>query len=222
MRTLAFALVVLAVPTLGFAQSQPDAPRQVGISYLNALTGKGDDSARALLLGGVTMDASIVSLENWQIVSEDPVRKETGDLGDAEKKMSQLDAAGRKALAKIVGQGTMGEDLTTVSISKDDAQKLLGPTHARAIAFKKSHPVLAYIARVDHEVYWHPKNPIRPLLKKLGKHGRYTLEVHRYVIETKEGPRQVPRRWPLRVLRIKVGGFDTGWKILPASDWSVD
>jgi hypothetical protein len=221
MKKLAFALVVLAVPTLAFAQ-QSDEPRQVGISYLNALTGKGDDSARALLLGGVTMDASLASLENWRIVSEDPVRKESGDLADAEKKMAQLDAAGRKALAEIVGRGTLGADLTTVSISKDDAQKLLGPTRSRAVAFKKSHPVLAYVARVDHEVYWHPKNPIRPLLQKLGKKGHYSLEVHRYVIETKEGPRQEPRRWPLRVVRLKVGGYDTGWKILPASDWSVD
>ena len=220
MRKLALAAVLLALPSLAFAQS--DEPRQVGIAYLNALTGKGDDSARALLLGGVTMDASLASLENWRIVSEDPVRKETGDLADAEKRMAQLDAAGRKALAAIIGRGTVGADLTTVDISKDDAAKLLGPTRARAIAFKKSHPVLAYIARVDHPVYWHPKNPIRPLLHKLGRHGTYSLEVHRYVIETKEGPNQDPRRWPLRVLRLKVGSFDTGWKILPASDWSVD
>jgi hypothetical protein len=27
------------------------------------------------------------------------------------------------------------------------------------------------------------------------------------------------RLWPLRVLRIKSAKYDSGWKVLPASDW---
>jgi hypothetical protein len=210
------SLLALASPAL----AQTDDPRAAGEAYLKALAGQGDDSARGFLLGGVTMNASIVSLENWSIVSEDPVRKESSDLGDAVKKMGELDNAGRKALATLLGKGTSGNDLTTTDVSQDEANKLLAPTRAKALAFKKSHPVLAYVARVDKEVYWHPKNPVRPLLAQVGHSGTYTLEVHRYIIETKEGPRQVPRRWPLRVLRFKAGSVDTGWKILPASDWN--
>ena len=39
--------------------------------------------------------------------------------------------------------------------------------------FIKAHPVLAYIARVGKEVYWHPKNPLRPLLAKAGNSGQF-------------------------------------------------
>ena len=42
-------------------------------------------------------------------------------------------------------------------------------------------------------------------------------------IESLEGPRKEVRRWPLRVLRFTTSrGLDTGWKILPASDWNGD
>ena len=42
------------------------------------------------------------------------------------------------------------------------------------------------------------------------------------MVESKEGPRQQSRKWPLRVVRFHSDAVDTGWKILPASDWNGD
>ena len=37
-----------------------------------------------------------------------------------------------------------------------------------------------------------------------------------------EGPRKVPRSWGLKVMRFETDTLDTGWKVLPASDWSAE
>jgi hypothetical protein len=51
----------------------------------------------------------------------------------------------------------------------------------------------------------------------MGTKGDYTLEFHRFNIkEVKDGKERV---WPLRVLRMKTEVYDSGYKILPASDW---
>jgi hypothetical protein len=63
---------------------------------------------------------------------------------------------------------------------------------------------------------------MRPLLAKSGKSGKFTLELYKFLVVTKEGPRQTPREWPLRVLRFKTAKIDTGFKILPASDWNAE
>ena len=105
---------------------------------------------------------------------------------------------------------------------KKKAEKLLAPTREKAAAFKKAHDVLAYTLRVGKEVYWHPKNPMRPLLAKAGTSGKYSLEVHLWTVLSKEGAAKTPREWPLRVVRFKAGKLDTGWKILPASDWNAE
>ena len=96
------------------------------------------------------------------------------------------------------------------------------PTQDKSNRFTKTYPVLAKVMRVGKEVYWHPKNPMRPILAKAGSTGHYTVDLYRFVIESKEGPRQVPRQWPLRILRFKTNKVDTGWKVLPASDWNAD
>ena len=83
-------------------------------------------------------------------------------------------------------------------LSEAEANRLLAPTKERASRFVRTLPVLAYVARVSKPVYWHPKNPIRPLLAQAGADGSYALEVHRMTIESLEGPRKEVRRWPLR------------------------
>jgi len=201
-----------------------DPVHQVAKAYLDALTGEGDDAARATLLGGVTMNASIASIGSWRIISEDPVRKENGDLRTATQLMVDLDKAGRATLAALLNQsGAVSNDIEVRELSQAEANRLLAPTNERASRFVRALPVLAYIARVSKPVYWHPKNPVRPLLQQAGAEGTYSLEVHRMTIESLEGPRKEVRRWPLRVLRFTTSrGLDTGWKILPASDWNGD
>lgn len=218
-RLLIAAVAVFAVPAL--AQDDADA-KKVAETYLNALTGAGDEAGKDLLLGGATMNAQLFSLENWTLKSKDPVRKEDGDLAHAVQQMNELDKAGRSALTGLMGVEAVGDDLKMTEVSADQAAKLLAPTKVKAAAFQKSHAVLTYALRVGKEVYWHPKNPMRAVLAKAGTQGKYSVEVHRWTIQTTEGPAKTPREWPLRVLRFKSQKIDTGWKILPASDWNAE
>jgi hypothetical protein len=212
---------VLLVAAIASAQDDAEA-RRVAETYLNALTGSGDEAGKDLLLGGVTMNAQLFTLENWKIKSKDPVRKEEGDLPHAVQMVNDLDKAGRAALTKLMGVEAVGDDLQMTEVSQADATKLLAPTRERATALNKHHPVLAYALRVGKEVYWHPKNPMRAVLAKSGNTGKYSIEVHRWVITTVEGPAKTPRDWPLRVLRFKSKKLDTGWKVMPASDWNAE
>lgn len=218
-RLIAASLAVLAVP----AVAQDDAePKKEAETYLNALTGAGDEAGKDLLLGGVTMNAQLFSLENYAFKGKDPVKKEEGDLAHAVQMMNALDKAGRSALTRLMGVEQVGDDLRMTEVSQDEATRLLAPTREKAAAFQKQHPVLAYVLRVGKEVYWHPKNPMRAVLAKAGTSGRYSIEVHRWTIISTEGPAKTPREWPLRVLRFKAGKLDTGWKVLPASDWNAE
>lgn len=218
-RLLAAALAILAVPALAQDDSEP---KKVAETYLNALTGTGDEAGKDLLLGGVTMNAQLFSLENWNFKSKDPVKKEEGDLAHAVQMMNDLDKAGRTALTKLMGVEAVGDDLKMTEVSQAEATKLLAPTRERVAAFQKAHAVLSYALRTGKEVYWHPKNPMRAVLAKAGDKGKYSIEVHRWVVLSKEGPAKQAREWPLRVLRFRSGKIDTGWKILPASDWNAE
>ncbi len=220
MKKLFFAaLLLLGTPVL--AEDDADA-KKVAETYLNALTGKGDEAGKDLLLGGVTMNAQLFTLENWNLKAKDPVKHEELDVGHAVGMMTDLDKAGRKALTKLMGAEQVGDDLKMTEVSKEDAEKMLKPTREKAAAFLKAHPVLAYSMRVGKEVYWHPKNPMRPLLAKAGTSGKYTLDIHRWTVLSVEGPAKTPREWPLRVVRFRSGKIDTGWKIMPASDWNAE
>lgn len=205
------------------AWAEDDAePKKVAVTYLNALTGQGDDAGKDLLLGGVTMNAQLFTLDNYEFKSKDPVKHEEADLAHALQQMNDLDKASRAALTKLMGIEAVGDDLKMTEVSQADAQKLLGPTRDKILAFEKSHPDLCYALRVGKELYWHPKNPMRAVLAKAGNQGKYWLEVHRWMVLSKEGPAKTPREWPLRVVRFKSGKVDTGWKVLPASDWNAE
>lgn len=218
MRFLMACAVLLAAPA--FADDE-DEVKKVATTYLNALTGKGDEAGKDLLLGGVTMNAQLFTLENAELKNME-TKKEDGDLGKAIQLMNELDKSGRKALTKLMGAEAVGDDLKVTEVSKEDAEKLLKPTLEKAQAFLKAAPVLAYTCRVGKEVYWHPKNPMRAVLAKAGNSGKYSLEMRRWTVTSKEGPNKTPREWPLRVLRFRGGKIDTGWKVLPASDWNAE
>jgi hypothetical protein len=219
LRTLTLWLALSASTVL----AQDDAePKKVAETYLNALTGSGDEAGKDLLLGGVTMNAQLFALDNWQFKSKDPVKKEEADLTHAVQSMNDLDKAGRSALTKLMGMDQVGDNLTMTELSQADATKMMGPTREKAAAFTKAHPTLSYVMRVGKEVYWHPKNPMRAVVAKAGTTGKYSIEVHRWTVLSKEGPAKQAREWPLRVVRFRAGKIDTGWKILPASDWNAE
>lgn len=218
-RLLAPPLLLAAWPVIAGEKAPPEV-RKIAETYLKALTGEGDDSGRSLLLGGATTNAQLAELENWRIASEDPVRREQGELANALQLMNELDEAGRAALNQVLG--STGTQLGLTQISQAEAARLEAPTREKAQHFDHSFPVLAFVTRVGKDVYWNPKNPARAMLANAGKSGPYSLELYLFHVETKEGPRQVPREWPLRVLRFKTAKLDTGWKILPASDWNAE
>jgi hypothetical protein len=216
-------LLVLVLPAVACAQETPPPVQRTAESYLNALSATGDDAGREILLGGVTLDARLAAVDNWRIVRRDYVKKETGSLKTANALMADLDKAGRRTLAELLKKGGSGDDMAVVELTKEEAGRLLAPTKQRNEAFLTTLPLLAYVARVGKEVYWHPKNPVRPLLQKAGTDGTYSLDVYHFTVETTEGPRKETRQWPLRIVRLTTsGGMDTGWKVLPASDWSPD
>ena len=194
-----------------------DEPGKIARAYLKALDGSAAGDARAYLLGGVTLDAEIATIPNWKLEKREAVQHEEADLAAAVAAMHKLDKAGRKALDKLLNQP--GKD-GFAQIGRAEAEKIMAPTKAVAAKFKQDFPIFSYMARVDKEVYWHPKNPWRKILEKLGKTGNYTIDYHRFNIrETDHGRSRV---WPLRVLRIKTKTYDSGWKILPASDWDPE
>ncbi len=190
-----------------------DEPRKVAEAYLNALAGKGGDDSRDLLLGGATLTARDFNIPNWRIANRDEARVEEKPIFGAMKAMWMLDKIGAEALNMVV----VAED-DNLTLTQEQAAKMLAPTRAAALKFQDDYPLFSYVARVDKDVFWHPDNPWRKEAKKLGKEGNYRLELHRFMVEEREQGKQT-RLWPLRVLRVTTAKYDSGWKILPASDW---
>lgn len=213
--------VLVSLPAL----AEDAAPKKVGEAYIAALTGSGSDAGKDLLLGGVTMNASMFTLENGTIVKEDYTETETKDLKGAVAMVKALDRAGNEGFAKLMGKGAntgKDEEVTMVEMSKEQTNKILAKTRAQAEKFKATYPQLAYVARANKDMYWNTKNPIRPVLTKAGATGKYTVTVHHYTVKSTEGASKQERTWPLRVVRFQGGSVDTGWKVLPAADWNAD
>ncbi len=191
-----------------------DEPRKIAESYLKALEGKGDGTARNYLLGGSTLTANDFSIPNWKIQKRDAPRLEEKDVDGAVASMRDLEKKGAESLNGVI----VSED-NSVALSQEQANKLLEPTKRQAEKFSAQYPIFSYVARVGKDVFWHPENPWLGEVKKLGRGGNYKLEVHRFTIEEKDPGGGASRTWPLRVLRVTTKTYDSGWKILPASDW---
>lgn len=190
-----------------------DEPRKVAEAYLNALAGKGGEESRDLLLGGATLTARDFNIPNWRIANRDEARVEEKSIFGAMKAMWMLDKIGAETLNMVV----VKED-DSLTLTQEQAAKMLAPTREAALKFQDDYPLFSYVSRVDRDVFWHPENPWRKEAKKLGREGNYRLEMHRFMVEEREQGRQT-RLWPLRVVRVKSAKYDSGWKILPASDW---
>ncbi len=216
-----FLCIVMLSAAAAFAETESEA-KAVAVRYLDALTGKGSEADKGLLLGGVTMNAQMFNVDNYAFKKKDYASKGEGDLAEVTRMVADIDKAGKGALGKILGREKVGDDLTMTELSQADATKLLGPTKSKMQALEKGHKALAYALRTSKDLYWHPKNPMRSVLKAAGGEGRYSIEVFHWTIVSKEGPRQSPREWPLRVLRFTSPQNDTGWKVMPAADWNAE
>lgn len=222
MHVLLAAALFCAPPVQGEIPSNDDEPYKLAEAYLKALSGQGDQAAREYHLGGMSFMAQTVGYDSATILSRDPTRLDKGNLEDVVKFFNDIDKAGRKALDKMAA-GAGGGDESTGEITAEKAEKLMAPAKALMDKFKAKFPTFHWVARADKGVYWHPKNPVRPLIERTKKRGPFTLEVHRFTVEVTDGPLKTKKKWPLKILRLKVGeDFDTQWKILPAADWNPD
>lgn len=215
---LTATLTVSLLPTSAHADGKADPPRDIAVAYLKALAGEGDQAARGHLLGGVPLAAKTYKIPNWNIVEREPVRREKAAIPKVKSRMRRLDERGRKALTEVMRV----KSIKANEIDRARARELLRLTREEAAGFKKDFPVFAYVARVGKDVFWHPKNPWRHVMKGMGNKGHYDLEMHLFRIEEREADRP-PRVWPLRVLRLTTDqGYDSGWKVLPASNWDPE
>lgn len=217
--TLSFLValpLVIAAPVF----AGDDMPRKIAVSYLKALDGTGNQKAREFLLGGLTLTAEEVGLGTWKL-RDRVTQVEEEDVKGAVEMMKTLDKSGAKALNDIMNLAESSGEFGMASVDEATANKMMIPTQKTAKAFKDKYPVFAYCARAGKEIYWHPANPWREVIKQLGNRGKYKLEFHRFNVEEKPAGGKA-RVWPLRVLRITAGDYDSGWKILPASDWDPD
>jgi len=199
------------------ASAETDAVEQLAQRYLQALVKGNDPSAKSLLLGGVSLAAKKYTIPNFKVLQRQATLKEKKRIGFVKRRMRKLDKKGAEALSAIVKASRFPDDVT-----RKNAAVLLQKTRTEALAFRKDFPVFARVARVGKDVFWHPKNPWRRVIKDIGEDGEYEIELHVFRIEEREQDRP-PRVWPLRVLRITTSkGYDSGYRVLPASDWDPD
>jgi hypothetical protein len=215
---LALAFVLLA-PDPAVAGAPPPAPtddaERVAIEYLKALSGEGDPKARGYLLGGVPLAAREYKIPNWNIVARDPPKTEQGDIALLRGRLDALDLRARKALSGALAGEKNGAD-------RKRAQELLAATRDDAKKLATEFPVVGYVLRADKDVFWHPDNPMRRILRDVEPTGRYAIELHLFRVEERDGEKP-PRVWPLRVMRMTTtNGLDTGFKVLPASHWDPE
>ena len=200
-----------------------DAARELAERYLKAISHQGSEEAIDTLLGGATM--TLLDMESYRFVGREVHREERGDVASLHGHVAALDRAGREDMTRAMGRGRADDDgLAIESVTADQADRLLAPTRARATAFTVDHPVFAYIARVDKQVYWNPRNPFRRLLADGGKRGGYQADLDLFWVETvdRADVEKKPRRWPLRIIRFRTDQLDTGLKVLPAASWNAE
>lgn len=209
-----------AGPVKKAAAKEDPALQKIATEYLAALQSTDTADGKEHLLGGVTIDAKNAHVLNASVVKKSAIRSEIGSLADVSSLMRDLDAAG----FKMLGQETAANEPSSAPSAVDlpQALELLKKTRELRQAMLKKFPVLSDVVRVDRALYWHTKNPMRPVLKQAGREGSYEVHHATYTIESKDDAKSAARQWPLRFVRFKSGSVDTGWKVLPASEWDPE
>jgi hypothetical protein len=216
---LAASCATTASSSGGTTVSEVDV-KKLAEQYLGALAGTGDASGRDLLLGGATTSAQLYVLENWRIVGEQTARHEEGDVEQATRLMRELDQASIQAASGLLASNS-AESASVDIITPEVAREIMKPTQESADRLTSALPLMASFLYVGSAVYWNPKSASRVTLASAGP-GKYALDIRAFDVETTEGPRKVPRRFPLKMVHFKAPNVDTGWRVLPAADWNAD
>ncbi len=213
------ALLFIVAAASGGTAGINDAEIQgIADRYLKSLA-SGDQSGKAQLLGGATYDAKQAVVYNPKILSKAAPRTEEASLADLAAQMHDLDKVGFKFLGQETEEDDKGAPQAT---DLQQALKLVEQTRQARQAMLKKFPVFSDVIRVDRPLYWHPKNPMRPLIKQAGKKGTYHVDYISFSVQSQDDPKAAPRTWPLRIVRFKANDVDTGWKVLPASEWDPE
>jgi len=213
-------LSLFAASSAFAAAAAKDEPQTLAEKYLKALSDPKQQSGKDHLLGGVSLDAKSAVVYSPKIVSRGETRVEEGAVGDLAAAVDALDKAGLALLEDSSMLGGVSDPKAGVDVEK--ARKMAEKTKQLRKDLMSKYPVFADVIRADRTLYWHPKNPARLLLQKAQKSGSYKVEYIAFTVESKDGPKEKPHAWPLRVVRMKTEGADTGWKILPASEWDPE
>src|SRR5262245_24378331 len=109
--TPAFAalLALSFLPSAARAQSSAHGPREAAVRYLDALVGKAA-SGRELTFGGKTTAVELEQLDNYEIMGEPTVKRETGSLEKLQAAIARLDKAGRTGGQKALARAGHGKD----------------------------------------------------------------------------------------------------------------
>jgi hypothetical protein len=202
-------------------QKKAEDPQQIAEKYLAALADPKKAQGKDYLLGGASLDAKAASVTGPKIVSKAEPRMEEGQVSDLKTAVDALDKAGLALLEEGAALGgTGGGEKKEVNL--DHARKMAEKTKQLRKELVTKFPVFSDVIRVDKMIYWHPKNPARLLLQKSDPAGTYKVDYIAYTVESKDTAKDKARQWPLRLVKIKTDSVDTGWKVLPASEWDPE
>lgn len=212
------------VTTVDVELEARDPARTAAEQLLASLSKQTGEEGLKVLLGGPSLVSRLFSIENWKVVGREKRRVETGDLGAAKKLLAALDLERRKANRELVSAplpatgpaGAKGEVALSGVSGADDAWTFeLVRDAGRQL--EEAHPVLGFLLGADRAEHGYANDPLRKLLTRTPRRGKYSVELDQLWIETREGNHEDTRarRWPLYVLRLKAGRFDSGVKVLP-------
>jgi hypothetical protein len=206
--------------SVAFGAAAKDEPQQIAEKYVKALGDAKHPGGKEYLLGGVTLDAKAAVTVSPKIVARAEPRTEEGAVADLAASVQALDKAGLELLEDGAVLGGVADPKANVDVEK--ARKMAEKTKQLRKELLTKYPVFSDVIRADKMLYWHPKNPARLALQKAAKTGAYKLEYIQFTVESKASAKEKPSNWPLRLVRFKTDDSDTGWKVLPASEWDPE
>jgi hypothetical protein len=211
--------LLLAALCLSAAPAK-DEPQQIAEKYLKALSDPKAQAGKDHLLGGASLDAKSAVVFAPKITARAETRVEEGAVADLAAAVDALDKAGLALLEDSSMLAGVSDPKAGVDVEK--ARKMAEKTKQLRKDLVTKYPVFSDVIRADRTLYWHPKNPARLILQKAQKSGQYKVEYIAFTVESKDTAKDKAHTWPLRIVRIKTEGNDTGWKVLPASDWDPE
>jgi hypothetical protein len=204
---------------------EPDArdPQRLLVEqFLRSLARQAPEDGQSQLLGGPTLVSRLYTIDDWRIVGREKRRVEVGDLASALSQLASLDKERRGAQKEIVAGPApkAGADVAMGSVDAPDSAFAYEIARVKARSLEETNPLFAFLGCADRFEQAYVADPFRKLLARAGRKGEYRLELDQFWVASSEGhheDRRV-RRWPLWVVRLRVGRFDSTLRVLPTTE----